>query len=129
MNYRPIVIAAFGAFLFVVLSNLPGGLMGMGAAQAGQTQSVAQASQALELAQSAATIKPSLEATTQDPLEGGERPSPPVGASPPVEATTTPKPGNCSASSADGKDVCTTNCDLGQVASCGDGDPPSCACR
>lgn len=121
MNYRPTAITAFGAFFFVVFSNLPGVPMGMGAAQADQSQSAAQASQPLEVAQGAATTKAPLGETTKPPLAATTKP--------PLAATTTPKPGNCSASSADGKDVCTTNCSAGQVASCQDGDPPSCACN
>lgn len=46
-----------------------------------------------------------------------------------LEATTVPKPGNCSASSKDGKDVCQTNCKEGEVAKCRDGDPPECVCQ
>lgn len=43
-------------------------------------------------------------------------------------ATPSPKPGNCSASSKDGKQTCQTNCKEGQVANCTDGDPPTCSC-
>jgi hypothetical protein len=43
-------------------------------------------------------------------------------------ATPAPKPGNCSASSPDGKQACQTNCKAGQVAHCTDGDPPTCVC-
>ena len=43
-------------------------------------------------------------------------------------AIPSPKPGNCSASSPDKKHTCQTNCKVGEVASCRDGDPPECVC-